>query len=79
VTVTLLDTTGRRIPLLAGSSIGHLRSRKTSACAGTLLPAGRSVVILRYGENSRRRPAKVKLVGSDSTGERITLLLAVRR
>jgi len=79
VTVTLLDTTGRRVPLLAGSSIGGLRSKKTSEALARSLPAGRSVAILRHREFSRRKPLKVKLVARDSTGKRITLLLTVRR
>nr|MBA2463081.1 hypothetical protein [Actinomycetota bacterium] len=79
VTVTLLYTTGRRVPLLAGSSIGGLRSKKTSEALARSLPAGRSVAVLRYRVLSRGTPAKVKLVARDSTGERITLLLTVRR
>jgi len=78
VTVTLLAVTGRRIPLLAGSSIGGFRSKKTNGTLARSLAAGRSMVILRYRELSQRKPSKVKLVARDSTGERVTLL-TVRR
>jgi uncharacterized repeat protein (TIGR01451 family) len=79
VTVTVLDASGRRVPLLAGSGIGGLRSTKTSLALERSLPSGRSVAILRHRQLSRGKPLKVKLVVRDSTGERITLLLAVRR
>jgi hypothetical protein len=79
VTATLLDATGRRVPLLAGSSVGGLRSTKTGAALERSLPSGRSVAILRHRQLSRGMPSKVKLVVRDSTGKRITLLLAVRR
>ncbi|MGZ8794049.1 MAG: S8 family serine peptidase [Gaiellaceae bacterium] len=79
VTVTLLDANGRRVPLLAGSGIGGLFSKKTSAALERSLPSGRSVAILRHRELSQRKPLKVKLVARDSTGKRITLLLTVRR
>ena len=79
VTVTLLDATGRRIPLLAGSGIGGLRSKTTSAALERSLPAGRSAAILRHQEFLRGKSLKVKLVARDSTGNRVTLLLTVRR
>ena len=79
VTVTLLDAAGRRVPLLAGSGIGGLRSKKTSAALERSLPSGRSVAILRYRSLSQSKPLKVKLVARDSAGKRFTLLLTVRR
>jgi len=79
VTVTLLDASGHRIPLLAGSGIGSVRSKKTSAALERSLPAGRSVAILRHRKLSPGKPLQVKLVARDSTGKRVTLLLTVRR
>jgi hypothetical protein len=79
VTVTLLDATGRRVPLLAGSGIGGLRSKKTTAALERSLPTGRSEAILRHRELPGGKPLRVKLVARDSTGKRITLLLTVRR
>lgn len=78
VSVTVLNASGRRLPLLAGSHLGGRRSRGTSDTLARFLPGGRSTAVLRLPRSALEKALKVRLVARDDAGDHATLVLTIQ-
>jgi len=78
VSVTVLDSSGRPLSLLAGSRLGRFGSGRPSGTLTRSLSGGRNNAVIRLSSRALGKALKVRLVARDAAGRRTTLVLRVR-